>query len=258
MNIKPTTMTALVLMAGFLTTPVMALANGNEKVDFCAMVVSDTFNPLVKMDERFPKMDERRMNRDATIDANRDYRDGKMTEKANILKNRLDAVINAKNQGTLTPEQQAAVAEFETSMGTTLATRDVELAELVADFRGDADSIRTEHRADIDALMVKARADFQVILDKARADCNAGIPSETVKSTFITSVKALHSDLQKERGVVKTDTKTDMQTVMRDHALERQALAERFSVSWKAGWAKLRAFFGGKHQAQLETEAQVQ
>lgn len=164
-----------------------------------------------------------------------DQMDAKMMEIRTRKEANLKVHFDMLEEKAETEEQKNAVAEFEKSLQTALATRNTSIDATLSQFRVEVKKLQTERKTELEKEVSAFLSSQKEAFSKAKLDCASGVDSETVKNDL---KKSLTSEKEEFQVVKSNAEKNRMQMQMliqtRNQAMQEAKDAFRISVETSA------------------------
>lgn len=248
-------LTAITLGAPFAafaqTSSTSTLPKGKD-ANFCIAIQSADFNAYAKFGGKFKekiedkedKKDEKRAERDLKIKEKRAMINLKLGDRKEKEDSKIEDRFEKAEDKPMTDAQKQTLAEVQAKIQLAVDTKNGDFEALIKEYRADMDTLRAEHRAEIDAAITASKVEIDAAIAKAKADCAAGVPSETVKAQFQTSIKAIHEKFRADRSVISASTSGQLQAAIEARKEARAEVSSTFRATIKSAWQSFISLFG--------------
>lgn len=187
----------------------------NQKLDAGMSKVGD------RLQLRLTKIDDKR----ETWDADRKARYAKLEAAAK------------------TPEQQAAVKTFESTIDAAVATRHSAVDAAVATFQKGVNDLLSSRQAQMDAAFATLTSSTQAAIAKATASCaTSAVDVSAVRTQFVADMKAANDAFR--TAVKPTNIRSSMEALRATRDAAIRNATESFKTTMQQATATLKAAFG--------------
>jgi len=193
------------VIAGIITStllaPLFAFAQTGEattpaKSNFCTSIEQVSAKVSANIADREGKYTAKRDERMTTLSERYDKRDQTRSEKRDTwdsLREGWRAKLTAR---ATTTAQKEAVTKFIADIDSAVATRRTAVDGAVASFRTAVEAAIKERQTAVDGALASFKLATDVALAGAKADCASGVAPKTVRTTYVTAMKAAREKLQ--------------------------------------------------------------
>lgn len=176
-------------------------------------------------------VDNRLQLRTTTLSDNRDQR-----------AQELQAGYAKLEAAATTPDQQAAVKTYESTVNAAVATRESAVDAAVSTFQSGVNSLLSNRQAQLDAAFATLTSSTQSALSTASAACASGTDGQTVRTQLVASIKSANETF---RAAVKpTNPQPALAALRTTRDASVKAAVNTFATTVKQATATLKAAFG--------------